>query len=636
MTGRRANDEHGVTLILLALLLVAALIVVAIVIDWGRIRTDRAINKSVADAASIAGAQGLRSGPWQAVCDAYHYVLSNAPDFTSFDSEEWSDADSPPNVIVSTGCPTSVSYDAPCTNDHTTWAHFRGEARGGVTVEISSGYSMPDSAFPEDALVGGDAGDPCAQVAVVVRQQREAAFGRAAGADTESSRIRSVARLTRGIFDVAALNILEPTECEALVNKSNVDGRIEILSNGNRPGLIQVDSDATDSTSCNPVGNRFAVHASKLSSNQGANTIADATAGPPVIPGRISVFAIRSNRAQAYTEACALPGSSPATCTIAPVPLPAVFKVGRVPLDERYLDGVGDAVANATPLLNGAKPAGYTALSDLLAASGETCSNVKSSHTFDDTQVTALYIDCDLSLTVNGVILRFSAPDLSVVTQGSVSINSGAQLVFDDPRTVYLYGSTNHPAVNVGGTLSINAGPSIDCQARHTAEPTKTTKLVIANGPFDNGAASIVRMCSTSVVMADGTLPPHGTSPADNTFDGSVDFAAAGTIDWTAPNKVAAGAKQADWDDLEDLALWTETSAGNAIGGQGTVHLGGVFALPNANPFTIAGQSSGSFTTLNADAQFWTRKLELTGKAVLQMLPNPNDSIPIFGVSLVR
>jgi hypothetical protein len=36
------------------------------------------------------------------------------------------------------------------------------------------------------------------------------------------------------------------------------------------------------------------------------------------------------------------------------------------------------------------------------------------------------------------------------------------------------------------------------------------------------------------------------------------------------------------------------------------------------------------------DAQFWTRQLHLSGQALLDMSPNPDDSIPSFDVALVR
>ena len=39
---------------------------------------------------------------------------------------------------------------------------------------------------------------------------------------------------------------------------------------------------------------------------------------------------------------------------------------------------------------------------------------------------------------------------------------------------------------------------------------------------------------------------------------------------------------------------------------------------------------------LPADAQFWTRQLRLAGQALLEMAPNPDDSIPVIDYVLVR
>jgi hypothetical protein len=98
-------------------------------------------------------------------------------------------------------------------------------------------------------------------------------------------------------------------------------------------------------------------------------------------------------------------------------------------------------------------------------------------------------------------------------------------------------------------------------------------------------------------------------------------------MDWTAPNrKPTTPAVQSDWDQLEDLALWTEASHVSSIGGGASMDITGVFFLPNANPFIISGHGN---QTIAANAQFVARKLQVQGQGTLYMRPDPNDSFTL-------
>jgi hypothetical protein len=135
-------------------------------------------------------------------------------------------------------------------------------------------------------------------------------------------------------------------------------------------------------------------------------------------------------------------------------------------------------------------------------------------------------------------------------------------------------------------------------------------------------------------------VPPtigSGLAPYDNACNGYVDVNAGGAMDWSAPNHVAAGAQPADWNNLEDLALWTEASHASSVGGGASMAISGVFFLPNASPFTISGHGN---QTIAANAQFVARRLSVQGSGTLYMRPNPNDSftLPLISTtfSLVR
>jgi hypothetical protein len=99
---------------------------------------------------------------------------------------------------------------------------------------------------------------------------------------------------------------------------------------------------------------------------------------------------------------------------------------------------------------------------------------------------------------------------------------------------------------------------------------------------------------------------------------------------------VTGQARQTDWDNLEDLALWTMAANGNAMGGGGGLTVSGVFFLPNAIPFSLGGNSTQA-NGLNA--QFVARRLSFNGGGVLSMRPNSSDAVTLPlppGFGLVR
>lgn len=665
---RRPGDERGFTAVIVALLLTAILIVVAIVIDIGQARQDRVDAKRLSDAAVTAGIQDIEVGPWQAVCTAYGYVRANAP-FSSFASETWTDAASTPTTYVAPAgsCPTAPPSGQCISTNPATWSHFHGVAlNGDITVDIESAYTTPDPAFAEDATITGDDWDPCGQIAVIMSRHRGPIFGRVAGGSGLTIIKRSVARLTSGPGQTAALVVLERTDCRAIDATTN-GGEIIVHSVGDTPGTINVDSAGT--TNCS--GSQKVIAGSALPSTGGPNIIADPTATSPARSGRISSYALRTNPSVANTTACAWSPTPPATCTIMPIPTAEFAPLGRTFLDNRYLSPVRSHIATAKALI-ATMPGSYTLLSATAAtasgsinvtggAGNRTCT-VNGSVTVSATSV---YVDCNQLKVPSGSTLRFTGNGATIVTQGTITVSGSSgtsgpgMFLADQPAALDVVGTTqgaNPVALAISGTFALNYGSTSTpfttppaCPAPTAGNPTTT--VVVQDGALsvNGGSSSALELCQTSVLMASGYQsagsPPSawptsvGSAPYDNSFKGQVTVGGQGTVDWTAPNAVPnAAASAADWANLEDLTLWTETgnnsvaSSGSTIGGQGGVQLAGVFALPNAN-FTISGTGS---QTISADAQFWTRKLNLSGQAVLQMAPNPNDSIPSMDFALVR
>jgi len=116
---------------------------------------------------------------------------------------------------------------------------------------------------------------------------------------------------------------------------------------------------------------------------------------------------------------------------------------------------------------------------------------------------------------------------------------------------------------------------------------------------------------------------------------GRVDFnGGSGGLTWTAPDLPPETAPVTFQDHFEDLALWSESSLSYHIGGQAGNELEGTFFTPNADPFELSGQG----TQVQFQAQFVTRRLELSGQSEVQMFPNPDrfTPIPLRQILLIR
>ena len=100
------RDERGVIVLIYALGMTAMVTIAAMVIDLAQLRTDRRINKTVADTAVRAGLGVLQAGPWSGVCRAREYLKTNAPGMTNFDpgSEKWFQVSAPLDSLTSSPC----------------------------------------------------------------------------------------------------------------------------------------------------------------------------------------------------------------------------------------------------------------------------------------------------------------------------------------------------------------------------------------------------------------------------------------------------------------------------------------------------------------------------------------------------
>jgi hypothetical protein len=81
------------------------------------------------------------------------------------------------------------------------------------------------------------------------------------------------------------------------------------------------------------------------------------------------------------------------------------------------------------------------------------------------------------------------------------------------------------------------------------------------------------------------------------------------------------------------VALWTEAGgAGNGVTGGGDSKLTGVYFLGNAHAFTLAG---GSGANVYLSAQFISRTMVVAGGAIVNLVLNPLDSVPLVVYELI-
>jgi hypothetical protein len=634
-------------MIMMALSLTVVLVAVAMVLDFGLVRVHQQINRSAADSATMAGVQALNPGdgtahPWLGVCTALAYLQANDPTLSSLAGHYQTGAGSGLSSMCTSG---SVSTASCMPNQKPTWAWYWGTTPDGkIRVDIKSGYATPDPAFSEDATMVADHSDAalggCDQLAVIIQQTDKPGLGSLATSSDLVTRVRSVARVGLGSFNSGptALLLLERHNCLAL-STGSTNTYIDIMGFGAAPGSIHADSlgDATGNGSLCNSGNkviygkfsqRIKAHKAETGQAPGIITVSALTGLPGAVPG---------NATDGAANVCV--EQSNGSCAIAG----AQGYVGRGPVDARYLSGVRSAMSTATAATawttGNATSNGFT-----IYTPSPNCGQLSGTPPAAIDAASKVFVNCPSGATFKNFTFTNAT---SVVFNGTVSISSGQTLAIPNAQRVYVKGATGGSGLSANGNLALNtgtsalasnAGSSALCPARASAP---RDQLVVSNGGLSGGAQSTFHLCNTTILMADGwnstcplpaTVTPITVEPTDNSCYGYLGLGGQGTMEWSAPNLVASGATATDWNQLEDLAVWTETagtvssSASNNVGGGGTMLISGVFFLPNANPFTLTG---GGLQSNGANAQFITRRLTASGQGTLFMRPNPDDVVSI-------
>ena len=214
------------------------------------------------------------------------------------------------------------------------------------------------------------------------------------------------------------------------------------------------------------------------------------------------------------------------------------------------------------------------------------------------------YVDCPGGLKVAGLVAFRGG---HVVTTGPVELGSNSACL----------------AVNVPVDVPRRPAPP-----RHHRDPDTTT-------PRPDRGRGPVHPHRPAVQGGPGAALP----PATFTYleDGYTDLAGgSGALLMTTPLAAATACATSDVCKNQHFRGWcfgARARRQHDIGGRAPLSCAGVLFTPNA-PSTFTGQAGQQ----QADAQFWTRTLEVKGQGTLVMAADPDASVarPLLGVSLIR
>lgn len=606
----RTPRDDGAALLFIAMTMLLLLGIAALVIDLAGLRFDLRADRLASDLAATAGASALdpfdsSAGPQQACETAKAYALLNLGE-PNWDAE-------PDCAPIPTTCDASTTPPNPPVSGQV----------GPYTVEIV--YPVPDddplmAARPVDIVIDGA---PCQRIGVSITRDRDYTFARVLGFNQGATEVRSVAKYGAGpgLGELVPLVLLEPYDCSALYTSGQ--GKVTVKHFNQTPGLIVVDSAAT---TCSP-SNPYAIDAKGTQKGWIRALPVPAAGLDPEIPGAIFSYALWSgSAANAYDPSDLTDPINPSDLTdptepaktwfrLYPQPTVIPSRVTRAPIDYRYnckgsypdyapgvpISGCQDAdgTTNYIDQLVGAYSAALPSGASLTPPTGSF--TTWTTYTGDPNYPTGYpcALDGDFpNITVSGnwyVDCPGTTGNQGFSVKNSVIFNDGDVVFEGQVRTVS------------GGDLRFNEG----APANHI--------VFIRAGDFIKDAQSTISLEYVMVYLADGRVDFNGGS---------------GGLTWIAPDLAPGDPPVTFQDHFEDLALWSESPERHHIGGQAGNDLEGTFFTPYAEPFELTGQGA-QFQT---EAQFITRKLELSGQAEVRMFPNPDrfTPIPLRDIRLIR
>jgi hypothetical protein len=675
---------------MVALSLTGLLVITAMVLDFGLVRIDRQVDRSVADSATLAGLHGLNTGdgtphPFVGVCTAVRYLQVNSDRFSGVSTGSgWTDG---LGANKGDGCTDATLRNLACKpGDKTSWAkwHWTGTSNGidlDVTVESGYDFTATGNQWQEDSLAAttGDNGATeyagCDHLAVTIHQSREPGLGSLATSSDLSTGIRSVGRIKPVPGgDAPAMILLKQTGCGTLTagasaggSKVLVKGAVSADGIHTQPGTIHSDSDGSG---CGSNENIFTGQATSGIVAYAAPLVSNQAAADPSKPGSITGYAALlgvtgTQLRDSTSNVCGSAGIyGTGSCPGADITGRA--RVYRKPVDERYLVGVKnvrDAANTIFSQLGTSPPTTLPNFTTIGCNASQADINI-----LNLTAASNAYVYCPSnsaftqSVTINAG---------TVVFAGKGVAPNGGPLSLPNATRVYINGPTggSGDAISLSNnstfsmhTTSNTTGTPAKCKDTSTNIPNKAVLVVKYRGISQTGG--LLQLCYTSVVMMGGqadacmpaspsTAPPNPSTPCGGGTGFGQLTQTGGSVDWTAPNRYTVmnlsdgrpdPAKSGEYQDSagpEDLAFWSESGGTGSnpkfqMTGGGDVHLVGVLMTPNAQPFNLSGQ----FVQDLVNAQYITGSIALSSnntRITMSVDPNAAVTLPDQGlVGLVR
>lgn len=601
-----SRGESGVFAILYALLVVVILGVAATVVDLALMREQRTSMRSAADSAAVAGVAALnpidpsKTDPRKACLAVWRYLRTGIDGLADGSSS----CSALPTAPSATCSATTAARTA-------TWADGRYVVR--ITWPVlatSTLMTNPDVApgsVTQAANTAFDGDSACDRLGVEVEHSMATVFASVLGVAGATMRSASVGRAIEAGESkdvIAALNILEQTACGALMTSGQ--GSVRVSGVGDQAGVIAVESDGRSAgNTCNGQG------ATIQASTNDLNFIsADGPAGPGT--GLIQAYALNpapvGNPVKAYNNGTIQPTPAVLGERYGPQPVLDVFNCTTtcVPGGSNWVDqleaayGGTNVPATVWPTTAALGPFRTLTSGD---AAGFTCNGNASTPPIV-VPAGNWFVDCPSGFQVAGLVVFRGG---HIVTSGPVELGSqDACLAVNVPVDI---------AAPTCPTADISANPDTTSPA-----PTGDSILFIRTGRLYKVSQARLYMPRTFTHLQDGHTDLAGGS---------------GALLMTTPiaDEPSCTTDSCRNQHFRKLVLWSEGTAEHAIGGQSALVLRGVLYTPNA-PSTFTGQAGQQ----QADAQFWTRTLEVKGQGTLVMAADPEASIarPLLGVSLIR
>lgn len=593
------DDESGAYAAMFVVVLTIFVGVSALAVDIGSMAFDRRATKAVADMAATAGALALEptqgGNPAAGCATAWAYVLQNLPGKPAATQTPCT------GVVATSACSPGNPISPPA-----------GRA-GPYHVKIQIG--VPDASPANPGYMGGYLSQPgqplidgaeCQRLVVDIWRDTRFLFAGWFGNDNTQIGAFSVARTSAEEIDndLAALNVLDPHQCKAI--QTNGGGQVKVspyIVPGSSPpvwapGIISVASDGTDSGTCGSAP-RYAIASSGSTGN-----LIESLPSPTGVPGVIISHAALVNMPFAFDPSHCPPSGS----TLRPCPTGG-NRATRAPVDHQYdcrstyPNYLGITIQSCPHTAT--RPAYMSQVFGLYRwGTGTGIGTLQDYNKWYEDQFPGekgKLDPCSVDKKPPPVPAGNWYVDCPFKNDGNpgLEIKSSGELVFEGGTIVFAGGVTAQGPLTIGNTTSDSL-----VFIRDSAPSNR-------NIPFESVTASNATLVLRRTVVV--------------VERGYVNVGGGGAVTWTPPEE----------GNFKALALWSEGPAPHTFGGQGAMNLTGVYFIPYANPTTMTGGSS--YVSPQA-AQFWTRRLWVTGGASLTMQPDPEDSIlsPIQGVLLIR